>query len=53
MIATYLREYVQPAVDEGKLILFPGYVRHSALPYHGKTDRVVVAFNARVSRGQG
>ncbi len=32
--------------EEGKLILFPGYVRHAALPYTGKLDRVVISFNA-------
>lgn len=30
---------------DGKLILFPGYLFHSALPYFGGKDRVVVAFN--------
>lgn len=32
---------------EGRLLLFPGYVRHSALPYRGNDDRVVISFNAR------
>ncbi len=31
---------------DGRLILFPGYVRHSATPYAGETDRIVVSFNA-------
>jgi uncharacterized protein (TIGR02466 family) len=34
---------------DGKLVLFPSYVRHSASPYHGQRDRVLVAFNARLS----
>lgn len=34
---------------EGQLLLFPGYVRHSALPYRGQEDRVVISFNARLT----
>lgn len=30
---------------DGLLILFPAYMLHSALPYTGKTDRIVIAFN--------
>lgn len=33
---------------EGKLILFPAYVSHSATPYRGTRDRIVLSFNARV-----
>jgi hypothetical protein len=33
---------------EGRLILFPGNIRHAALPYAGQEDRIVVAFNARL-----
>jgi hypothetical protein len=36
---------VQPV--EGKLVLFSGHVRHAALPYTGKEDRIVISFNAR------
>jgi uncharacterized protein (TIGR02466 family) len=32
---------------EGTLIVFPSYLRHSALPYLGKRDRIVVALNTR------
>jgi len=44
----YLRRYyfdVQPI--EGRLVLFPSYLLHSALPYFGATDRIVLAFNTR------
>lgn len=34
---------------EGQLLLFPGNVRHSALPYAGKEDRIVISFNARLT----
>jgi uncharacterized protein (TIGR02466 family) len=37
---------------EGQIILFPSYLKHSALPYFGQTDRVVIAFNARVDFAQ-
>ncbi|MHA7880500.1 MAG: TIGR02466 family protein [Saccharospirillum sp.] len=33
---------------EGQVILFPSFLRHSAMPYFGRTDRIVLAFNARV-----
>ncbi len=34
---------------DGQLVIFPSYLKHSALPYHGKTDRIVIAFNGRIS----
>ena len=37
-----------PAPEEGKLVLFPSYVEHSATPYHGQRDRIVISFNSRV-----
>jgi uncharacterized protein (TIGR02466 family) len=37
---------------EGKLVLFPSYVSHSATPYRGTRDRIVLSFNARVYTGQ-
>lgn len=33
---------------EGKLVLFPAYVAHSATPYRGQRDRIVLSFNARI-----
>lgn len=41
-------EPMQAIPEEGKLIIFPSYVRHSAVPYHGKRDRIIASFNARV-----
>lgn len=32
--------------EDGKLLLFPGNIRHAALPYTGKEDRIVISFNA-------
>ncbi|OMH32624.1 putative 2OG-Fe(II) oxygenase [Motiliproteus sp. MSK22-1] len=33
---------------EGQIIIFPSYLKHSALPYFGEKDRIVIAFNAQV-----
>lgn len=30
---------------EGQMVIFPSYLKHSALPYFGQQDRVVIAFN--------
>ena len=32
----------------GQVVIFPSYLKHSALPYFGKSDRIVIAFNAKV-----
>jgi uncharacterized protein (TIGR02466 family) len=32
----------------GQMVIFPSYLIHSALPYFGKKDRVVIAFNCVV-----
>lgn len=33
---------------DGQIVIFPSYLKHSALPYFGRKDRIVIAFNARV-----
>lgn len=33
---------------EGQVVLFPSYLKHSALPYFAQKDRVVIAFNCQV-----
>jgi len=33
---------------EGVLVLFPGYLLHSATPYTGKEDRIVISFNSAI-----
>ena len=44
----YLRSnYLDVQPMDGRLILFPSYLLHSALPYQGVSDRVVLAFNTR------
>ncbi|WP_108124180.1 putative 2OG-Fe(II) oxygenase [Saccharospirillum mangrovi] len=32
----------------GQVVIFPSYLKHSALPYFGQQQRVVLAFNAQV-----
>lgn len=34
--------------SEGQVVIFPSYLRHSALPYFGEKDRIIIAFNARI-----
>jgi hypothetical protein len=50
--------YLQPPhVDveplPGQLVVFPAWLAHQALPYDGQAERVIVSFNARVSRARG
>lgn len=33
----------------GQVVIFPSYLKHSALPYFGEQERVVLAFNAQVT----
>jgi uncharacterized protein (TIGR02466 family) len=41
-------ETITVVPQEGKLVLFPSFVRHSATVYRGTRERVLMAFNARV-----
>jgi hypothetical protein len=41
---------VHPPPEDGKLILFPSHIRHAGLLYHGKRDRILASFNAKVTR---
>lgn len=47
-VQAYPRTPVTAQPTEGKLVLFPSYVAHSATPYRGKRDRIVLSFNARI-----
>src|SRR5882724_7311516 len=44
----YPQKPVSITPEEGKLILFPSYVKHLAVPYRGTRDRIIVSFNSRV-----
>lgn len=39
--------YVDPPIQDGMLLLFPSFLKHSALPYRGEQDRIIVSFNSR------
>ncbi len=43
----YLGHYIDAPLHNGLLLLFPSYLTHSALPYKGDRDRIVIALNAR------
>ncbi len=38
--------------QDGMLLLFPSYLLHSALPYRGEKERIVVSFNCRCKLAQ-
>jgi uncharacterized protein (TIGR02466 family) len=40
---------MDPPPQDGLLILFPSYLLHSALPYQGEKDRIVISFNSRTT----
>jgi len=47
----YLRhDVVDISPENGILVIFPAYLLHSATPYIGKTDRVVVSFNSVINQ---
>lgn len=44
------RSYLDVQPRNGRLVLFPAYLLHSALPYTGSSDRVILSFNSRTHR---
>ena len=32
--------------QDGHLLIFPSYLMHSALPYNGDIDRIIISFNS-------
>jgi uncharacterized protein (TIGR02466 family) len=44
----YPQKPITVTPEEGKLFMFPSYVKHLAVPYRGKKDRVLISFNSRV-----
>ncbi|HEY8747321.1 MAG TPA: TIGR02466 family protein [Tepidisphaeraceae bacterium] len=44
----YPQKPISVTPEEGKLLLFPAYVKHLAVPYKGTRDRIIVSFNSRV-----
>jgi len=46
--SAYLRRgYVDVQPIDGRLVVFPSFLLHSALPYRGTEDRIVMAFNTQ------
>ena len=41
------RSYVDVEPVAGRLVLFPSYLLHSALPYTGGRERIILSFNSR------
>ena len=37
----------------GKLVVFPSYLPHQAMPYEGDLDRIIVSFNVQIHSAQG
>jgi len=33
---------------DGQIVVFPGFLDHAAIPYYGKSDRCIIAVNARI-----
>ncbi len=47
----YLRDnHFDVPRKDGTLVMFPSYLLHSALPYRGQSDRIIIAFNAQVKK---
>jgi hypothetical protein len=41
------------APEEGKLVIFPAFLKHQAMPYEGRKDRMVLSFNIQVHGERG
>lgn len=39
--------------EPGRLVVFPSYLPHKAMPYEGETDRIIVSFNAQIHAAGG
>ena len=51
---TYLQKNsIDMSPEEGKLVIFPSYLPHMAMPYEGEKDRIIVSFNVQIHSSQG
>jgi hypothetical protein len=41
------------APESGKLVVFPSWLPHQAMPYVGQRDRLIVSFNGSVHSERG
>jgi Putative 2OG-Fe(II) oxygenase len=37
----------------GRLLLFPSYLAHKAMPYDGEAERIIISFNASIHAAEG
>ncbi len=51
--AYLLPPHIDVAPRPGRLMLFPSWLPHQALPYAGDRERLIVSFNASVHAGSG
>ncbi|MEY3951768.1 MAG: hypothetical protein RL320_570 [Pseudomonadota bacterium] len=50
----YLQQsHLDFAPQEGRLIIFPSWLNHQAMPYQGSKDRIILSFNASIHRSGG
>jgi len=50
----YLQDYTWDShPEDGRLVVFPSYLKHMAFPYVGEEDRVIVSFHARLDNDKG
>ena len=46
--SAYLRRsYLDVQPINGRMVIFPSFLLHSALPYRGQTDRIIISFNSQ------
>lgn len=38
-------DFYDVEIDDGKLVVFPGWLEHSALPYYGDKERIILSYN--------
>lgn len=43
------RSYLDVQPQAGRMVIFPSYLLHSALPYRGDKDRIIISFNSTTS----
>ena len=35
--------------EDGKIVVFPSYLKHMVFPYQGEQDRIIISFHAQVN----
>ena len=44
-------DYYDVEITDGKLVIFPGYLEHCALPYYGDKERILISYNTIIGTG--